>query len=100
MRDKSPISLEVISDKQEWKKTLNNISHFDFYHTYDYHNLSKLDNEKAVLLKYTEENKTILFPLLIRKISGTEYFDATSVYGYAGPLHKNIDETFDNQNFL
>ena len=27
-------------------------------------------------------------PLIFRKISGTDYYDATSVYGYAGPIEK------------
>ncbi len=99
MRSKLIANLKVLDKKDEWHNTLDAIGYYDFYHTYDYHYLSKLDDEKAILLKYTEGNKVICFPFLIRKINDTEYFDATSVYGYAGPLQKNVDEDFDNSLF-
>lgn len=92
-------SFEAINKKHEWYNALKSIGNHDFYHTYDYHYLSKSKDEKAVLLKYTEGNKIICFPLIIRKIAGTNFFDATSVYGYVGPLQKNIDENFQNDNF-
>ncbi|NMH88207.1 peptidoglycan bridge formation glycyltransferase FemA/FemB family protein [Flavivirga algicola] len=99
MKSKLIANLRVIEKKTEWYNTLDDIGYYDFYHTYDYHYLSKLGDEKAVLLKYTEGNKVICFPFLIRKINDTDYFDATSVYGYAGPLQKNLDKNFDNSFF-
>ncbi len=92
-------NLKVISEKAEWQNALEDIGHYDFYHTYDYHYLSKSKDEKAILLKYKEGNKTICFPLIIRKISDSGFYDATSVYGYAGPLQKNIDKNFKNNAF-
>ncbi|MCL6294970.1 peptidoglycan bridge formation glycyltransferase FemA/FemB family protein [Jejuia spongiicola] len=92
-------NLKVIDKKNEWQNTLEGIGHYDFYHTYDYHHLSKSKNEKAILLKYEEENKVICFPLIIRKISDSGFYDATSVYGYSGPLQKNIDKNFKNDAF-
>ena len=92
-------NFKIIIDKTEWQQTLNDIGHFDFYHTYDYHYLSKKNDEKAVLFKYTEENNVICFPLLIRNIKNSTFFDATSVYGYAGPIQKNIDTNFNNEHF-
>ncbi|WP_341215362.1 GNAT family N-acetyltransferase [uncultured Wocania sp.] len=93
------ISFDVITSKIDWKKALDQVENFDFYHTYDYHHLAKEDNYKAVLLRYTEGDSLICFPLIIREIEGTDFYDATSVYGYSGPLHKNIDSKFDNSNF-
>lgn len=92
--------LEIIDDKLKWQESLKEIGHFDFYHTFDYHNLSKLNTEKAVLIKYTERHIVICLPLIIRKIPNTTYFDATSVYGYSGPLQKNVDAAFDNSSFI
>jgi len=93
-------NLNIITTKKEWKKAINNARCFDFYHTYDYHNLSKLEGETSLLIEYKEEDKIIYLPLIKRKIKGTDYFDAISVYGYAGPIQKNVNETFDNSKFL
>ncbi|SDQ66126.1 GNAT family N-acetyltransferase [Flagellimonas zhangzhouensis] len=89
----------LIEDRKEWTQAIEQCSHADFYHTYDYAWISKNCDEKPVLLKYTEGKALILLPLLIREIKGTNLKDATSVYGYVGPLSKNIDEGFNNENF-
>nr|WP_262910804.1 GNAT family N-acetyltransferase [Wocania arenilitoris] len=92
-------SFSVITSKGHWEKALKQVGNYDFYHTYDYHYLAKKDDYKAVLLRYTEGDALICFPLIIRKIEGTSFYDATSVYGYSGPLQKNIDAKFNNSNF-
>ena len=89
----------IIKSKTEWEDVLKEVDNYDFYHTYDYHNLSKLKDEKAILIKYTAGDIVVALPLIIRKIGNSNYFDATSVYGYAGPLCKNIDTNFDNSSF-
>ncbi len=91
--------LEVIISKKEWDNFLSSVDNYDFYHTYDYHQLSKNKGDKPVLLKYTEGDCLIGIPLLIRSIENTDYFDATSVYGYSGPIRKGVTENFDNTNF-
>ena len=96
---KHPSSIEEITDKSRWDSLLNTIGGYDFYHTYDYHMLSKAENKKAILLKYEENEVTIAIPLLVREIPNTKYLDATSVYGYAGPINKGITDDFDNTNF-
>lgn len=73
---------------------------YDFYHTYDYHHISKKNDEQPVLIKYSEDDKVIALPLLLREIPESQFHDFTSVYGYAGPLSKNIDVNFDNSNFI
>jgi hypothetical protein len=91
--------MNKITEKEAWKKAIKVIKNHDFYHTFDYHNLSKLDGEQPLLLEYSEGDKKIYLPLIKRKIPNSDFFDATSVYGYAGPIHLNIDASFDNTNF-
>lgn len=92
-------TLQVITEKKSWDATLQDIGYYDFYHTYDYHVLSKTTHETPLLLKYIENRTIIALPLLIRNIEGSNYKDATSVYGYAGPINKGMTPDFDNKNF-
>ena len=88
-----------IKDKAEWNSILKQIEDYDFYHTYDCHNISKNEDETPVLLTYKKEKAIIVLPLLLRQIPNTEYYDLTSVYGYAGPL-SNVDrETYNFDDF-
>ncbi|TYA71859.1 GNAT family N-acetyltransferase [Seonamhaeicola marinus] len=91
--------LEVITTKENWDAFLAETDFFDFYHTYDYHQLSKDEKDKAILLKYTEGDYLIGIPLLIRNIENTAYYDATSVYGYCGPIRVGVPENFNNIHF-
>lgn len=91
--------IEVIKDKDLWNQQLGLIDHIDFYFTYDYHYISKDENEVPILIKYTEGNTSLLFPLLVRPIENTAYYDAVSVYGYAGVLAINIDAHFNKNKF-
>lgn len=92
-------SLQEIYDKHEWDECIKRCDFFDFYHTYDYHELSKSENETPLLLKFEQGETIIALPLLSRTIQGTEYKDATSVYGYAGPISKSVKSGFDNTCF-
>lgn len=91
--------IEVIKDKKEWNKQLALFEDLDLYHTYDYHYLSKRDNESPILIKYTEGATVLVLPLLLRDINNSDFKDATSVYGYAGTLSLNVDESFQIENF-
>tara|TARA_R110002111_G_scaffold110212_5_gene169549 strand:+ start:27338 stop:28336 length:999 start_codon:yes stop_codon:yes gene_type:complete len=88
-----------IKDKAEWNSILKQIEDYDFYHTYDYHNISKNEDETPVLLTYKKEKAIIVLPLLLRQIPNTEYYDLTSVYGYAGPLSNVDTETYNFDDF-
>lgn len=69
---------------EEWNKILRKSSFNDFYHTQIYH---QLQNEgKAVLFFGSIDNNFIAFPMIIRKIFDTDFYDCTSVYGYCGPI--------------
>ncbi|WP_198027628.1 acetyltransferase [Seonamhaeicola sp. S2-3] len=96
--------LEMITEKDKWQKTLSEIGKYDFYHTYEYHLLSKKTDETPVLILYkTEKNSLIALPLLIRNIQNSDYKDATSVYGYAGPICNKLASnlnTFEYQQTI
>lgn len=92
--------IQIIEEKDEWKKNLMDFDPIDFCHTYDYHVLDANEHDKPILILYSESEKKIALPLLLRSIPDTHYIDATSVYGYSGPLSKNIDESFDNRLFF
>ncbi len=92
-------ALEIITSENDWKNYLKKVGNYDFYHTYNYHMTSKAENKTPLLLKYEENDVLIAIPLLVRKIPNTKYVDATSVYGYAGPISKGITATFDPSNF-
>ena len=90
--------IQIIEEKKDWDEFIAYFEESDLYHTFDYHTLAKGDGE-PVLLKYTYGEVIIGLPLLIRKVPNTSYFDATSVYGYAGPVYKNVPLDFDNTHF-
>jgi hypothetical protein len=59
----------------------------DFYHQRPYHALAQWHGEgDAVLAVYGSEDRYLAWPYLRRPIPGSAHFDATSVYGYAGPI--------------
>lgn len=91
--------IEAITSKKEWNLLIDAADFHDFYSTYDYHILSNINDEKPILIKFTQGDTIIGLPLILRKIKNTPYFDATSVYGYAGPIAKNVEKNFDNQLF-
>lgn len=77
---------EIEIDSAEWDKTVKASFFYDFYQTRSYHSLEINADEKGVLLRGENENYTISLPIVIRKIPDSAYFDATSVYGYCGPI--------------
>jgi lipid II:glycine glycyltransferase (peptidoglycan interpeptide bridge formation enzyme) len=83
--------IKEITSKEEWAKALDKVDSYDFYHTFDYHNIFCGENETPLLLSYETKGITILLPLVLRSIPNTNYFDFTSVYGYAGPLSNTVD---------
>ena len=87
--------IEIIKDKEVWDTLVKKCDFADFYHTYDYHHTAKAKDEEPVLIHYKENDKTIVLPLLFRNIQYSLYKDATSVYGYPGPITKNIPTDFN-----
>jgi len=92
--------IEIFRNKIQWDAILRMVDIYDFYHTYDYHHISKKEDERPILIKYSENEKIIAIPFLLRKVPESKYQDFTSVYGYSGPLTKNIDSNFNNSQFI
>ena len=90
--------IQVIKEKKEWDNYVSIFEESDLYHTFDYHYISR-ENGDPVLLTYLQGKTIIAIPLLIRKIEGTSFFDATSVYGYSGPLCNNYTSEFNHEEF-
>lgn len=87
--------IEIIKEKEVWDNLLKKCDFVDFYHTYDYHHAAKAKGEVPVLIHYAMNNSTIVLPLLFRNIEYSVYKDATSVYGYPGPISVNMTSDFD-----
>ncbi len=83
----------TILQKDLWIRYVHNARHFDFYHTWFYHTLEKIGI--PLLFVYEEGNEYIAFPLLKRQIPGSDFFDLTSVYGYAGPISNQDFDLLD-----
>lgn len=90
-------SLEVLKPehRDKWMEVLARSFQHDVYHLPAYHTLAEEQGEgEAQMFVYLEDGYTIGLPLLLRPIgqvpglaeAGQEWFDATSVYGYAGPI--------------
>ncbi len=75
---------------EQWQDVLAQMEQHDFYHLAEYHRLAEKRGEgTAHLFVYCDGDCTIALPLLLRPLGepGREaWHDATSVYGYAGPL--------------
>jgi hypothetical protein len=83
------------SQEQEWKGVLSQMARHDFYHLPEYHRLAEKRGEGiAHLFVYRDGPYTFALPLLLRSVDGSDaeaWSDATSVYGYAGPLASHAD---------
>jgi hypothetical protein len=79
---------EVLSPAcAKWREVLDRVPH-DVYHTPEYHRLQGFGQEGTPqAFVYEETDNAFLWPYLLTSIAGAEgYFDATSVYGYPGPV--------------
>lgn len=91
--------IELIRDKNQWDSLLQKADRSDFYHTYEYHEIAHDQGEEPVLIHYKENGQHVLIPLLFREIKGTKLYDATSVYGYPGPLVIDPNQTLGRDAF-
>jgi hypothetical protein len=83
------------AQREQWMDVLERAFLYDVYHLPEYHALAESQGEgNAVLLVYEEQEDLIAVPLLLRSVetvagladAGDGWQDATSVYGYAGPI--------------
>jgi len=77
-------------DAAEWNVVLSKTRQHDFHHLPQYHRMAEqLGQGTARFFVYLENGYTIALPLLLRPVDPNEpdgWQDATSVYGYAGPV--------------
>jgi hypothetical protein len=89
--------MQVLSTNQSqaWMQVLETSTTYDAYHLPQYHALAEAYGEgTAHLFHYAEGEFSIAVPLLVRPLDavpglaaeGAGICDATSVYGYAGPI--------------
>jgi len=81
----------IAPDDPGWTSLVAQVRH-DFYHLPSYAELSanyELGVARAVLVEDGE--RTLLLPLLLRAIPGGGW-DATSPYGYPGPIGKGLED--------
>nr|WP_298927264.1 GNAT family N-acetyltransferase [uncultured Allomuricauda sp.] len=80
--------IRILQNEIEWTTVLREIGNFDFYHTYEYHQLRAKKGETPILVVYNDEQSNIALPFIKRQIFDTDFFDLTSVHGYLGPASK------------
>lgn len=84
--------IHKITTKSDWEGFCKDKG-FDLYHTYSFHQAhAPVDGGEPILWCIHLDNDFIAYPLLERNITNTEFKDATSVYGYSGPI-TNITST-------
>ncbi|HPG41405.1 MAG TPA: GNAT family N-acetyltransferase [bacterium] len=89
----------TIKDFDKWRGIIQSSVNYDFYHLPCYHALAEERGEgTAYLYVYRKNQYMIALPLLVRpvqevpglEILGKDLWDATSVYGYAGPVFSHF----------
>ncbi|MGN0002928.1 MAG: GNAT family N-acetyltransferase [Sphingobacterium composti] len=84
----------TLAEKDIWTQYVSNAYKYDFYHTWDYHDLAKIG--EPILFVYEDEDDYIALPLLKRPVPNSNYIDFHSVYGYTGPIsNKDFDDLND-----
>ncbi len=84
--------LEVITsrDSAAWDAVLAGAAEYDFHHLAGYHRLAEYRGEgTGFMFAYRSAEHLVAVPLLLRPIDPADpsgRCDATSVYGYAGPI--------------
>lgn len=95
------------SDSRPWNEVVAACGDHDIYHLAEYHQIAEEQGEGAArLLVFREGPRIVAWPLLIRPLSSvahlnlpaTDLHDATSVYGYPGPL--STPAARDDERFM
>lgn len=79
------VEVEFVPIDREWDKKLSDY-HFDIYHLSGWMTASSVVEEgtpQGIIAHY--QNKKVFLPIVTREID-SEYWDATSTYGYGGPV--------------
>ena len=96
----SNLEIYELEQSERWTDVLAHIPQHDFYHLPQYHALAEQRREgRACLYVYCEADYCLALPLLLRPIAdvpglgkaGQTWMDATSVYGYVGPVASHTE---------
>lgn len=79
-----------LKDVYEWNDIIVKSAIHDFYHCNSYCTLNT--SGESFLFVVFDGADFIALPLIKRSIEETEFFDCTSVYGYAGPVASKLPE--------
>src|SRR5437660_1547097 len=98
-RPESPFQARVLwtEQQQEWMGVLGRVVRHDFHHLPQYHRVEEHRLKATThLFTYREGDYVIALPLLLRPAGDVlpGWNDATSVYGYGGPVasHERMPE--------
>lgn len=84
------IQILETEDIEDWLAVLEQARQYDFHHLPQYHLVAEqCDEGKAHFFVHREGDYMIALPLLLRPVQATlpgGWYDATSVYGYGGPV--------------
>jgi serine/alanine adding enzyme len=82
--------LEV--DPAAWNELLEQLGCADVYLLREYvESACLLERGRPVFLRFEENGADVVFPLLVRDLPGGEGLDATTPYGYGGPVAPGMD---------
>ena len=95
-------ALEILrlDQRSQWNEIVRQSVRYDFYHFAEYHTLAEERGEGiAHLFIYKDGPFVVALPLLLRPVAaipglegvGEGWSDATSVYGYAGPIASHTE---------
>jgi Acetyltransferase (GNAT) domain len=87
--------LDMLSPSDpEWGQLLRLAPH-DVYQLPAYNAFEAgTDGRRTTAFAYCEGGRVFLLPLLLDVIDGTTFLDATSAYGYSGPVSNSTDNAF------
>lgn len=85
-----------LKDSMKWNDVVLRSWNYDFYHCSSYHQLDPLGDPFLFVVEYNGE--FIALPLVKRIIEGSQYYDCTSVYGYAGPICSRRCDQLDERH--
>lgn len=78
-------SIINLADQIKWNEIILRSDFYDFYHCNSYNNLERT-GQNFLFVVEDDHGDFVALPLIKREIEGTDFFDCTSVYGYAGPI--------------
>ena len=78
-------TLDPVADAEAWMRLLGAHRH-DFYHLPGYLSMSASADDEAIGIEVRDGESSLFQPLVLRPISGSNLRDATSPYGYPGPI--------------